>query len=77
MNSAIEFIETNIDDELDISKIAKVASCAPFHFQRMFFAVIGISPSEYIRRRRLSLAANELLFGNDKVFDISIKYGYD
>jgi AraC family transcriptional regulator len=43
----------------------------------MFFAIIGITPSEYARRRRLTLAARELTSGNAKVIDIALKYGYE
>ncbi len=77
MNSAIDFIESNIDDEINISEVAEKAYCSSFHFQRMFYAIIGITPAEYIRRRRLTLAAMELAIGNDKVIDIAIKYGYN
>lgn len=77
MNSAIDYIENNIDDEIDISKVAKKASSSIFHFQRMFFAILGITPSEYIRRRKLTLAAADLSIGNEKILDIALKYGYE
>jgi AraC family transcriptional regulator len=77
MNSAIEYIEKNLDDEVDIIEAAKKARCSTFHFQRMFYAIIGITPAEYIRRRRLTLAATELATGYDKVIDIALKYGYE
>ena len=77
MNSAIDYIEKNIDDEIKIFEVAKIASCSSYHFQRMFYAIIGITPSEYIRRRRLTLAAKELSVGNEKIIDIALKYGYD
>lgn len=77
MNSAIDYIESNIDDEISIYVAAKKACCSSFHFQRMFFAIIGITPAEYIRRRRLTLAATELAIGNERVIDIALKYGYE
>ncbi|MCP4673443.1 MAG: AraC family transcriptional regulator [Desulfobacula sp.] len=77
MNSAIDYIEKNIDDEVSIKKVAEEAFCSSFHFQRMFFAILGITPAEYIRRRRLTLAAKELTTGNEKVMDIALKYGYE
>jgi AraC family transcriptional regulator len=43
----------------------------------MFFAIIGVTPAEYARRRRLTLAARELTSTNAKVIDIGLKYGYD
>jgi len=77
MNLAIEYIEDNLDSELDINEAAKIASSSPFHFQRMFSAIIGITPAEYARRRKLTMAATELTTGNDKVIDIASKYGYE
>ncbi len=77
MNSAIDYIEKNLDDKITINEISKEACCSSFHFQRMFFAIIGITPAEYIRRRRLTLAATELAAGNVKVIDIALRYGYE
>jgi len=77
MNSAIDYIEDNLADEIDFHEAAKRACCSTFHFQRIFFAVNGITPAEYARRRRLTLAARELISGNTKVIDIALKYGYD
>jgi len=77
MNSAISYIEDNLAAEIDFNEAAKKACCSLFHFQRMFFAIIGITPAEYVRRRRLTLAARELTSTDSKVIDIAIKYGYD
>ena len=77
MNAAIDYIEENLADEIDFGEAARKAACSPFHFQRMFFAVNGLTPAEYARRRRLTLAATELTSGNSRVIDIAMKYGYD
>jgi AraC family transcriptional regulator len=77
MNAAIGYIEENLTGEIDFNEAAKRAYCSLFHFQRMFFAIIGVTPAEYTRRRRLTLAARELTSTNDKVIDIALKYGYD
>ena len=53
MNLAIEYIEDNLDSELNINEAAKIAFSSPFHFQRMFSAIIEITPAEYARRRKL------------------------
>jgi AraC family transcriptional regulator len=77
MNAAIDYIEDNLAGEIDFTKAADKACCSLFHFQRMFFAIIGVTPVEYTRRRRLTLAAREFTLGNSKVIDLAIKYGYD
>jgi AraC family transcriptional regulator len=77
MNAAIDYIEGNLAGEIDINKAAEKAACSSFHFQRMFMVIVGFTPAEYARRRRLTLAARELLSSNAKVIDIALKYGYD
>lgn len=77
MSAAINYIEANLSDKIDMNIAAEKALCSSFHFQRMFYVVIGISLGEYIRRRRLTLAATELSFGTNKVIDVALKYGYD
>jgi AraC family transcriptional regulator len=76
MNSAIRYIEDHLADEIDFKEVARRAYCSEYHFKRMFSFLAGISLSEYIRRRRLTLAAFELGDQNVKVIDIAIKYGY-
>ena len=77
MNAAISYIEDNLEDEIDFNAAAQKAFCSTFHFQRMFFAIIGVTPAEYTRRRRLTLAAREITSTNARVIDVALKYGYD
>lgn len=77
LNLAIEYIEEHLTDKIDYEKLAGIAACPAYHFQRMFFYMTNISLSEYIRRRRMSLAAVDLQDKNAKVVDIALKYGYD
>ncbi len=76
LNSAIHYIEENMSDDIDMEKASRIACCSTYHFQRMFAYMANVPLSEYIRRRRMSLAAVDLQNG-DKVIDISLKYGYD
>lgn len=77
MNTAIDYIEDNLAGDIALAEAAKLSCCSPFYFQRMFFAITGVTPSEYIRHRRLTLAARDLTSTNTKVIDIALKYGYD
>ncbi|MBU3146846.1 AraC family transcriptional regulator [Clostridium sp. CF012] len=77
LNSAVNYIEENIKETIDLGEVSKIACCSTYHFQRMFAYIADIPLSEYIRRRRMSLAAVDLQSGNEKVMDISLKYGYD
>ncbi len=76
MNNAINYIEEHLTTELDYQKLGKVSCCSSYHFQRMFTYMAGIPLSEYIRRRKMSLAAVDLQRGDAKVIDVAIKYGY-
>jgi len=77
MNGAIKYIEENLINEIDYKEVARIAFCSEYHFKRMFSFLAGISLSEYIRRRRLTLAGFELKDSNIKVIDLAIKYGYN
>lgn len=77
LNSAMNFIEEHIKDDIDYAEVAKIACCSTYHFQRMFSYMADVPLSEYIRRRRMSLAAVDLQSGNEKVIDVAVKYGYD
>jgi len=77
MNNAMEYIESNLADDISYDRIAQLACCSTYHFQRMFPFITGVSLSEYIRRRRLTLAAFELRTTDAKVIDVAMKYGYD
>ncbi|QWG30241.1 AraC family transcriptional regulator [Bacillus mycoides] len=77
MNAAMRYIEENLTHEINFKEVAKIAFCSEYHFKRMFSFLAGISLSEYIRCRRLTLAAFELKDSNAKVIDVAIKYGYN
>ena len=77
MNHAIDYIEDNLENNIDYEQIARIALCSVYQFQRMFSFVLEIPLSEYIRRRRLTLAAFDLKNRNNKVIDIALKYGYE
>ena len=77
MNEALSYIEKNLLDEIDLKEVARLALCSEYHFQRMFSFLSGVTLSEYIRRRRLTLAALELNNSNIKVIDLAVKYGYN
>jgi AraC family transcriptional regulator len=74
---AIDYTEAHLTDEIDYEAAAREAAASSFHFQRMFSMLVGYTLGEYIRMRRLSLAADELRRTDDKIIDIALRYGYD
>lgn len=77
LNNAINYIEEHLTDEIEYEQIARVAYCSAFHFQRLFSYITDVPLSEYIRRRKMTRAAFDLQNGNEKVLDVSLRYGYD
>lgn len=76
LNTAMTYIEEHLTEEMDYEQLGKIACCSSYHFQRMFSYMAGVPMAEYIRRRKMSLAAAELASG-EKVLDVALKYGYD
>ncbi|MCL2828854.1 MAG: AraC family transcriptional regulator [Oscillospiraceae bacterium] len=76
LNQAIAYMEAHMTEEIDYMQVAKIAHCSSYHFQRMFAYIADVSLSEYIRRRKMSLAAVDLQSGDKKIIDVALKYGY-
>lgn len=77
MNDALAFIEEHLTEHIDYSDVSRIAHCSEYHFKRMFSFLSGIGLSEYIRRRRLTLAAFDLKDKNLRIVDVAVKYAYD
>lgn len=77
LQRAIDYMEEHLLEDITMEDIARQANSSPFHFQRTFAILTDISIGEYLRRRRLTLAAQELCSTNDKIIDLALKYGYD
>ncbi|GIN87182.1 AraC family transcriptional regulator [Heyndrickxia sporothermodurans] len=77
LQKAINYMEAHLLEDITIESIAKQANVSVFHFQRTFSVLTDLTIGEYLRRRRLTLAAEELSRTNKKVIDLAYKYGYD
>lgn len=77
IQKAIDYTEAHLTEEIDYEAVAKEACSSSFHFQRVFSILCGFTLGDYIRMRRLSLAAAELMQTKEKVIDVALKYGYD
>ena len=77
LNSAIEYIEENLCAEISLDAAAAIACVTADSFMRFFSYMTGMTLTEYIRRRRLTLAAQDLQHNEVKIIDIALKYGYD
>lgn len=77
ISEAIEYIENHITEDISAEDAARHVNISPFYFQKGFSMLCGYTIAEYIRNRRLALAAGELASGSIKVIDAAVKYCYD
>lgn len=77
MNKAMRYIEENLMGEIDFDEMSRIACCSEYHFRRMFSFLAGMPLGEYIRRRKLSIAAVLLNEEDNKIIDIALQLGYN
>ncbi|MCL2775773.1 MAG: GNAT family N-acetyltransferase [Oscillospiraceae bacterium] len=77
MNLVLNYIEDNLDGEIEENKIAMLFAGSKSMFQRIFTLMTETTLSEYIRKRRLTQAAFDIRTTNEKIIDIAVKYGYN
>lgn len=77
MNDMIDYIESNLTENIEYKKLARIVGVSEYSLKRIFLFLTGVSLSEYIRKRRLSKAYEELKMTNIKVIDLAMKYNYD
>ncbi|MFJ9695259.1 GyrI-like domain-containing protein [Kitasatospora sp. NPDC101183] len=76
LNRAMERIEDGLDGEIDVAALARIAMTSEYHFRRLFSMLAGMPLSEYVRRRRLTVAGAEVLDGERTLLEIAVRYGY-
>ncbi|MEU1422212.1 AraC family transcriptional regulator [Kitasatospora sp. NPDC005751] len=76
VNRAMEYVEEHLDGVIDVGELARIARTSEYHFRRMFSALAGMPLSEYVRRRRLTVAGAEVLAGERTLLDVAVRYGY-
>ncbi|MFJ9952128.1 GyrI-like domain-containing protein [Kitasatospora sp. NPDC091207] len=76
VNRAMEYVEEHLDGAIDAAELARIARTSEYHFRRMFSALAGMPLSEYVRRRRLTVAGAEVLAGERTLLDVAVRYGY-
>ena len=77
LKTAIAYIEENILEDINAEDVAAAVNISSFYLQKGFKIITGYSIGEYIRCRRLYLAALDVISDREKVIDLAYKYGYD
>lgn len=75
LNRLVELVERRLDDDLDVASLATELGTTEYHLRRMFSSLAGMPLSEYVRRRRMSVAVADVLGGGD-LLNIAVRYGY-
>ncbi|PZG20559.1 AraC family transcriptional regulator [Micromonospora craterilacus] len=76
LNQAMDHIERHLDEPVDAAELARIALTSEYHFRRLFSALAGIPLSEYVRRRRLTVAGAEVVAGERTLLDVAVRWGY-
>lgn len=74
---ALQFIENNLKNELSIETVANYVATSKYHFHRLFHSYVGTPLATYIRKRRLSNAATELLTTERRILEIALDYQFE
>jgi AraC family transcriptional regulator len=75
LNRLVELIESQLDDDIEMAGLAREVGTTEYHLRRMFSSLAGMPLSDYIRRRRMTLAAADVVAG-DELLAIAVRYGY-
>ncbi|MFU8870427.1 AraC family transcriptional regulator [Micromonospora sp. SL4-19] len=76
LNQAMDHLERHLDQPVEVAELARIACTSEHHFRRLFSALGGIPLSEYVRRRRLTVAGAEVLAGEVPLLDVAVRWGY-
>ncbi|WP_447035166.1 AraC family transcriptional regulator [Streptomyces sp. DSM 118878] len=76
LNQTMEQIESRLDQRIEVADLARTAATSEYHLRRMFSALAGMPLSEYVRRRRLTVAGAEVLARRESLLEIAVRYGY-
>ena len=77
IEKVIDYIEENLQCELTLADCAGVSGYSPYHFLRIFRDVVGLTPADYIRKRRISEISKEIMKGNQCISPIAFRYGFN
>lgn len=77
IEKVIDYIEENLQCEISLTDCAKISGYSSYHFLRIFRDVVGLTPADYIRKRRISEISKEIMWGNQCISSIAFQYGFN
>ncbi|MFD7100351.1 AraC family transcriptional regulator, partial [Streptomyces xanthophaeus] len=76
LNRLVDLVEEHLAEELDVNGLARELGTTEYHLRRMFSSLAGMPLSEYVRRRRMTVAAADVVRGEDDMLGIAVRHGY-
>ncbi|MFG1886478.1 GyrI-like domain-containing protein [Micromonospora sp. NPDC049051] len=76
LNRLVDLVEEHLTEELDVNGLARALGTTEYHLRRMFSSLAGMPLSEYVRRRRMTVAAADVVRGEDDLLSIAVRHGY-
>src|SRR6185436_2287970 len=76
LNRLVDLIEESLTGEFDVKGVARTLGTTEYHLRRMFSSLAGMPLSEYVRRRRMTVAAADVVTGSGDLLDIAVRHGY-
>ncbi|MEV0704138.1 AraC family transcriptional regulator [Saccharopolyspora sp. NPDC050389] len=76
LNRLVDLVEEHLTEEFDVDASARTLGTTEYHLRRMFSSLAGMPLSEYVRRRRMTVAAADLIRAEDDLLSIAVRHGY-
>jgi AraC family transcriptional regulator len=76
LNRLVDLVEQDLAEDLDVVRLAAALGTTEHHLRRMFSSLAGMPLSEYVRRRRMTVAAAEVVSGSQDLLGIAVRHGY-
>ncbi|MFC4859415.1 AraC family transcriptional regulator [Actinophytocola glycyrrhizae] len=76
LNQLVDLVEERLGEEFDVDALARALGTTEYHLRRMFSTLAGMPLSEYVRRRRMTVAAADVVRGEDDLLSIAVRHGY-
>ncbi len=76
LNRLVDVVEADLTEDLDVARLAAQLGTTEYHLRRMFSSLAGMPVSEYVRRRRMTVAAGDVVSGAGDLLPLAVRYGY-
>ncbi|GAB3441791.1 AraC family transcriptional regulator [Actinophytocola sediminis] len=76
LNQLVDLVEEHLTEEFDVRGLSRRLGTTEYHLRRMFSSLAGMPLSEYVRRRRMTVAAADVVRGEDDLLSVAVRHGY-